>query len=183
MKYFCFPQQFLIGIQNFGSLWQERETQRKEGQLDDLLVIDGRPFNEDSDQILQPSQLRTTSMAPSIDYDSRVDWFRAQILEIKLPIRSFLRSTSMALCIDYDNQVDWFRVKILTQPCYFTLTWIKLLPNSVSATNHQVSLNILHLKVAKILFCKNNQCNQSLQWLLSNTDFTSDFFSIAIFGA
>ena len=52
---------------------QERETQRKEGQLDDLLVIDGRPFNEDSDQILQPSQFRTTSMAPSIDYDSRVD--------------------------------------------------------------------------------------------------------------
>jgi len=52
---------------------QERETQRKEGQLDDLLVIDGRPFNEDSDQTMQPSQFRTTSMAPSIDYDSRVD--------------------------------------------------------------------------------------------------------------
>jgi hypothetical protein len=65
--------EILTGILNFGSLWQERETQRKEGQLDDLLVIDGRPFDEDSDQILQPSQLRTTSMAPSIDYDSRVD--------------------------------------------------------------------------------------------------------------
>ena len=68
-----FSQQFLNGILNFGSLWQERETQRKEGQLDDLLVIDGRPFNEDPDQTMQPSQFRTTSMAPSIDYDSRVD--------------------------------------------------------------------------------------------------------------
>ena len=73
LKYCGFSQQFLTGFLNFGSLWQERETQRKEGQLDDLLVIDGRPFDEDSDQILQPSQLRTTSMAPSIDYDSRVD--------------------------------------------------------------------------------------------------------------
>ena len=42
--------------------------------LDDLLVIDGRPFNE-ADLDATIPLLRTTSMAPS-RLDSRVDWER-----------------------------------------------------------------------------------------------------------
>ena len=52
---------------------QERQSQRaQEGQLDDLLVIDGRPFNEDIDLTVPDQSIRTTSMAPS-RLDSRVD--------------------------------------------------------------------------------------------------------------
>ena len=57
---------------------QERESQRaQEGQLegqplDDRLVIDGRPFNEDLDLTVPDQSIRTTSMAPS-RLDSRVD--------------------------------------------------------------------------------------------------------------
>ena len=61
---------------------QERESQRaQEGQLegqplDDRLVIDGRPFNEDLDLTVPDQSIRTTSMAPS-RLDSRVDWFKS----------------------------------------------------------------------------------------------------------
>ena len=46
----------------------------KAGQehLDDLLVIDGRPFNEDDLDLTIPL-FKTTSIAPS-RLDSRVDW-------------------------------------------------------------------------------------------------------------